>query len=88
MIELKREDGGSFYGKAWVRDTLEGETLVSYGTDICTVDIDGCFTKLWSGWSATTARHINAFRQQYGDWELATDTKLSKKEWEEMETIV
>ena len=40
--------------------------LVSYGTSVARIGSDGTFHRLWGGWSATTGRHINAFRQSHG----------------------
>lgn len=56
--ELIPTDGRkSFYGKAVVIVEDNGtETLYSYGTPIIKR-----LVKLWSGWSATTGRHIQAF---------------------------
>lgn len=53
--------------------------LVSYETPVARVGKDGSFHRLWGGWTATTGRHINAFRQSH------KMCKLSKSEWEEME---
>lgn len=52
----------SFYGKAKVQiDDNGSETLYSYDTPIIKRDRDGHLTRLWSGWSATTGRHVAAF---------------------------
>lgn len=53
----------SFYGKAIVviDETNQSETLLSYGTPIINRDKYGVLIRLWSGWSATTGRHIAAF---------------------------
>lgn len=61
--ELKPADGRkSFYGKAVVVVEDNGtETLYSYGTPIIKRLVSGELVKLWSGWSATTGRHIQAF---------------------------
>lgn len=84
-IELKRMDGGSFYRKAHVICHFTGGyTLKSYDTLVARIDDDGVFTRLWDGWSATTARHIDAFRQRYGDSLMGSDTAISKAEWLEM----
>lgn len=63
MYELKPIDGRkSFYGKATVEIAADGsETLYSYNTPIITRAASGELTRLWSGWSATTGRHIAAF---------------------------
>jgi hypothetical protein len=61
--ELIPTDGRkSFYGKAVVIVEDNGtETLYSYGTPIIKRLVSGELVKLWSGWSATTGRHIQAF---------------------------
>lgn len=68
----------SFYGKARIIAENGVNTLISYATRVCKIDIDGNFVKLWDGYSATTMRHINAFRETYG---LAP---ISKKQWENL----
>lgn len=56
----------SFYGKAKVIET-DGETLLqSYDTTVCKIDKNGEFVRMWSGYSATTMRHINAFIEMFG----------------------
>ena len=61
--ELIPTDGRkSFYGKAVVIVEDNGtETLYSYGTPIIKRLVSGELVKLWSGWSATTGRPIQAF---------------------------
>lgn len=61
--ELIPHDGHkSFYGKAIVEVAQDGtETLYSYNTPIIKRLVSGELVKLWSGWSATTGRHIAAF---------------------------
>ena len=57
----------SFYGKAKVIETEDGEKLLqSYNTIVCKVS--SCigfrfthFIRMWSGESMTTMRHINSF---------------------------
>lgn len=63
IYELTPADGRkSFYGKAVVIVEDNGtETLYSYGTPIIKRLVSGELVKLWSGWSATTGRHIQAF---------------------------
>lgn len=63
IYELQPVDGRkSFYGKAIVKiDTAGNETLYSYNTPIIKRLVSGELVKLWSGWSATTGRHIKAF---------------------------
>ena len=53
--------------------------LVSYETPVARIGKDGSFHRLWSGWSATTGRHINEFRQSHGM------AKISKGEWKRLE---
>lgn len=77
-FELRPIDGRkSFYGKARVINPGYGYiSLVSYDTIVCSLDLDSRrFVRLWDGYSATTMRHVNAFRHAYG---LPT---LSKSEW-------
>lgn len=61
--ELIPHDGRkSFYGKAIVQvDNAGNETLYSYNTPIIKRLVSGELVKLWSGWSATTGKHIAAF---------------------------
>lgn len=63
IYELCPVDGRqSFYGKAKVFIDERGtKTLVSYNTPVIRREIDGTLTRLWSGWTATTGRHIRAF---------------------------
>lgn len=66
----------SYYGKAKIR--FEGASLVlkSYDTDVAEINTKtGDFYRLWNGWSATTAKHVNDFRIQNGL------PALSKKSW-------
>ena len=56
----------SFYGKAKIIET-DGETLLqSYATTVCKIDKSGEFVRMWSGYSVTTMRHINAFIEMFG----------------------
>ena len=56
----------SFYGKAKER-TENGETILqSYNTDVCKIDRDGNFHKLWNGYSKTTLAHVVAFCVEHG----------------------
>lgn len=56
----------SFYGKAKVEENRGARLLRSYDTDVCMIDADGVFHRLWSGYSATTMRHVNEFLAQQG----------------------
>lgn len=80
MLELKPTNNQrSFYGKAMVSFSSTGaKTLYSYGTPIAVIDHDGQFIKLWRGYSATTMKHINSFRETFGL------SKFSKSEWEKL----
>lgn len=64
-----------FYGKAVVDFTDKGQVLYSYNTAVAMFDTKGKFHRLWDGYSATTQKHVNAFRQH------AHHTALTKKEW-------
>ena len=55
----------SFYGKAHVITDGNKILLKSYNTIVCMIE-NGEFKRLWSGWSATTAKHVNSFRETYG----------------------
>ena len=69
----------SFYGKAKVIETEDGrKQLKSYDTIVCEINARGDFVKLWDGYSATTARHINAFRALYNL------PALNKAEWDKL----
>ena len=53
--------------------------LVSYETRVARIAPDGSFHRLWSGYSATTMRHVNMFRAAH---DLP---KITKSQWEKME---
>lgn len=63
LHELTPRNGQkSFYGRAKVYKAEDGtETLFSYDTPIIERAPDGTLTRLWSGWSATTGKHVIAF---------------------------
>lgn len=63
LYELVPTNGRkSFDGKAFVQMEDDGsEILLSYCTPIMKRDTTGKITRLWSGWSATTGRHIKSF---------------------------
>lgn len=63
IYDLSPCDGRkSFYGKAKIYIGENGtEVLYSYNTPIIRRTITGKLERLYSGWSATTGRHINAF---------------------------
>lgn len=62
-FELSPIDGRtSFYGKAYYTiDPAGNKTLYSYNTAILTLYKDGTMKRLYSGYTATTGRHIKAF---------------------------
>ena len=69
----------SFYGKAKVSICMDNAGkrvvyLLSYDTVVAMVRYDH-FYRLWSEWSATTAKHVNAFRAVFGL------PKINKKDW-------
>jgi hypothetical protein len=56
----------SFYGKAIVIKKDNGDIeLKSYNTIVARIH-NGQFQRLWSGYSATTMKHINAFLDVFG----------------------
>lgn len=76
MYELspRYDSRKSFYCKAHVIETENGVYLRSYDTVVCGIE-NGVFKRFWSGWSATTSRHVNEFtRQQLG-------YTVNKSEW-------
>ena len=71
----------SFYGKARIIETENGTVyLQSYATIVCKIE-NGQFLRCWAGYSATTAKHIDAFRRENG---LAG---ISKKEWDKLPVV-
>ena len=68
--ELRPYGCKSFYGKARIAhiESKSGriyEILISYNTAVAMLDSAGRFIRLWNGYSATTARHIDAFLNRY-----------------------
>lgn len=62
--------------RAIILDTGDSVILRSYYTDVCEIEKSTLkFTKLWSGFSNTTLKHINLFRKRYN-----LDT-ISKYDW-------
>lgn len=55
-----------FYGKALVLAGNGYTALQSYHTVVCYTNGNGILHRTWSGWSATTAHHVNEFARQYG----------------------
>ena len=59
----------SFYSKAHVFSKDSTYVLRSYQTPVM-VKINGYYYRLWNGWSATTAIHVNSFIDTYGGFHL------------------
>ena len=73
-------DRKSFYGKCRCIEYphKRAYVLISYETIVATYDERG-FHRKWSGWSRTTARHIDAFRLFLGL------PRMGKTDWESLE---
>ena len=67
MYELKPNNGRkSFYNKATVIEKDNGDIeLQSYNTIVARIR-NGKFERMWSGYSATTMNHVNAFIDLFG----------------------
>ena len=63
-----------FNNRALVIPTENGYKLKSYYTDVAEI-VGGDFVKTWDGYSVTTMKHINAFREYFGF------DRMSKREW-------
>ena len=74
----------SFYGKARCLMTEKGWYLLSYDTIVCSLHANdktgeiNVFKRHWLDYSATTAKHINAFLYKFNL------RGLNKKEWESL----
>lgn len=84
MVELI-PDGTrkSFYGKAKIEWGKEGITLYSYNTPVLMWDGEKLH-RLWSGWSATTQRHANAFLWHIGRCQKISFVTVTKAWWNSM----
>ena len=82
QIYLVPADGRkSFYKKAVLLDDEKGTRILkNYDTQVCKLISGGAFVKMWDGYSATTQRHINAFR------DYCRLPGITKKQLESMET--
>lgn len=61
-VYLSPVDGRkSFYGKCYVLEDEYGKMLYSYDTLVARYIEGYGIRRSWSGWSATTQRHINSF---------------------------
>lgn len=78
IFTLTPRDRKSFYGKMKVIERDSEKLLQSYGTIVCKLDSCGNFKRLWSGWSATTQRHVNAFVDYYDMPELGGKSAWTK----------
>lgn len=79
--ELKPLDGQqkSFYGKATIEEFENGDKMLySYNTPIVYLTKMGVYFRLWSSWSQTTSKHIEAFLGK----------KISKKKWLMLENCI
>ena len=68
----------SYYGRAKVLNTDNGAYLMSYNTIVMYISDAGDVVRLWDGWSATTAKHIDSFCR------LNNVQSITKKEWLKM----
>lgn len=64
ITELKARNQKSYYGKALIINNEKGVFLQSYQTIVCGI-VKGEFKRFWSGYSATTQKHINDFLDLY-----------------------
>lgn len=65
-FELAATTQKSYYGKAIVTEIKPGlYQLTSYETIVCEIN-NGEFIRYWSGYSATTMKHVNDFLRLYG----------------------
>lgn len=67
----------AFANKAHI---VNGNMLISYTTHVASV-VDGVFQRHWDGYSLTTMRHINAFREMHGL------SYMNKQEWLALEVV-
>ena len=75
---------GNAYAHAQVVECARYHALLSYGTMVCRVALaDGGtrFVRHWAGYSATTLKHVNAFRS----WHDLP--RLTRKAWEAMPVV-
>lgn len=84
LVELRplHESHISFNKRAWVAVSMSRVVLISYNTIVCEIRYDRDrmkFIRYWSGWSATTGRHILEFSRQYYFEEIR------KKQWNNFE---
>ena len=76
MKNLQATTQKSYYGKAKIYEKDGRIILRSYNTDVIAIDVkNGCFERLWNGYSKTTMAHINDFLRLYNM------PSINKKEW-------
>ncbi len=69
----------SFYGKAHVIELTSGiKYLESYDTIVAKIE-NGKLSRLWSGWSATTGRHVSSFSLMF------LGAPMGKAAWDRLE---
>lgn len=67
LCPTKNDGVKSFYGKAKVIIKDNGETVLkSYNTEVCKLNSNGEFIRLWDEYSPTTMRHVNSFLEFVG----------------------
>lgn len=71
----------SFYNKCYVVEDEYGSMLYSYNTLVARYIPNRGIVRVWSGYSATTMRHINAFAAYCGI------NEGGKKWWDQVEYI-
>lgn len=76
-LELKPSRQKSYWGRAYVEETDDSYTLLSYGRPVIRINKsqDWYVYKLWNSYSRTTMLHINDFLMQHNK------RKMCKKLW-------
>ena len=49
-----------------LKRTTAKKVLLSYNTEVCKINGNGEFVRLWDGYSVTTMRHVNSFLSFFG----------------------
>ena len=81
LSPMGNERAKSFYNKAIVIENESGEKILqSYETEVCKINNNGEFVRLWGGYSTTTMRHVNSFLQLF-------DIKGGGKTWWDAQII-
>lgn len=85
---IKADNNGysleGFGGRAIIKPDNDGNLILqSYYTDVCRYNLKlDKFVKTWNGFSVTTLKHVNIFREFLGL------KAISKREWIELNTEV